>query len=676
MNDDDKSVDTNDVGHSHRVSALFHGVSEKLYLTGKGNPKAIHIMNTAEKFAVLLAALAHGLGHDGLSTSYHVQMGTPVAMFYNDRSPNENRSLAILFELLGTPPLNHTNMSHPSPVPGTPSGSSFSNSFSTSGGSTTPTSPTNSLVSRMDPKSYRIFRKSLVRNLLQSGMGHHATRVSSLRLFAFEHGAKPPPAAAAAAAAAASKGGKNSNSDLGAMSPQAAAFAAASAAKRSCDLLRASFGPSAPKDKRDKARALIQQTVLHAGLLCTCACRSKNPAMYKAWVTRQHREWWKQAKLEQAHNLNKTTPFVVAAANPDSEGPMPKDVAEIEMGLFEQVILPFLVPLFDVFPPTRFLAKPLADNHALIASERRRDLSAEYRRADRRLNFANTVTERLIGVSRAPRRTASTYRLDKENSTDQEKDSIVAMNTSLNAASSERMSKESNKGEMKDDESSASAENASNSSASTPPAPTTSSASGTSTSSSLAAAAALHPSSTNTPLLNTPTSSGSIEKKEKKSLLRSNSGNWLRGGTKTKSDEGSTNSDGGMSLTSSSSSSSSSHGASGGSVNHDAPSTTSTSSSSTTVHRKSNSAASHWAVGLRWAAERADKIAAERASSSATEESSAVVWPSMTELRTSSMAAAAAAKANQLAVQKARLHLEARAAAFAQTLLPYVKKGK
>jgi hypothetical protein len=394
------------------------------------------------------------------------------------------------------------------------------------------------------------------------------------------------PATAAAAAAAISSESSGEPGKSTGMSPQAAAFAAASAAKRSCDLLRATFGQvgeGKSREKKDKARILIQQTVLHCALLCTTACRAKNHATYRAWTARQNREWWKQAKLEHSLGLKPTTPFAEAAAMEAEEHvsensgqcrPTISEIAEIEMGLFEQVLLPFLVPLFDLFPPTRFLASPLADNHAMITAEKRKELSTEYRNAERRFNAANEVTERLIGVARAPsNRRASTFRGDKE--------------VESKESDSPRVSSETGKDDKND--------------------------SGASVSNSK---------DTKRPSL------------KKTSSVRSGSS----GSQETNKDNNESKS---VAI---------------GSI-------------------KRSAAATKWAAGLRWATER-DKDKDKDENEKKEEEARSFGWPKMSDMRASAMAAASRAKSKQLAAQKARLHLEARAEAFAETLSPYVKKEK
>ena len=43
-----------------------------------------------EKVVVLIAALGHDAGHDGVNTAFHVAMESELTTHYNDRSPLEN----------------------------------------------------------------------------------------------------------------------------------------------------------------------------------------------------------------------------------------------------------------------------------------------------------------------------------------------------------------------------------------------------------------------------------------------------------------------------------------------------------------------------------------------------------------------------------------------------------
>lgn len=49
---------------------------------------------------MLVAALGHDLGHDGVNTGFHVNSSSDLAMRYNDRSPLENMHAYELFDAM------------------------------------------------------------------------------------------------------------------------------------------------------------------------------------------------------------------------------------------------------------------------------------------------------------------------------------------------------------------------------------------------------------------------------------------------------------------------------------------------------------------------------------------------------------------------------------------------
>jgi hypothetical protein len=53
-----------------------------------------------DMFAILLAALAHDMGHTGQNNTFHINAMTAVALRYNDKSVLENNSAAMLFEFI------------------------------------------------------------------------------------------------------------------------------------------------------------------------------------------------------------------------------------------------------------------------------------------------------------------------------------------------------------------------------------------------------------------------------------------------------------------------------------------------------------------------------------------------------------------------------------------------
>ena len=66
-------------------------------LTSMGAKEHLHHIDT---FCLMIAALAHDVGHPGLNNSYHVNAQTDLAVTYNDQSVLENMHSAILFRTL------------------------------------------------------------------------------------------------------------------------------------------------------------------------------------------------------------------------------------------------------------------------------------------------------------------------------------------------------------------------------------------------------------------------------------------------------------------------------------------------------------------------------------------------------------------------------------------------
>lgn len=56
-----------------------------------------------EHFALLVAALAHDVGHFGFKNKFVIDSGHPLSIIYNDRSPVENYHCLILFSILRLP---------------------------------------------------------------------------------------------------------------------------------------------------------------------------------------------------------------------------------------------------------------------------------------------------------------------------------------------------------------------------------------------------------------------------------------------------------------------------------------------------------------------------------------------------------------------------------------------
>lgn len=63
-------------------------------------------LSRAERFALLISAVCHDLGHPGLNNAFLIEASHELALRYNDRSPLENMHCAKLYELVSTPSCN------------------------------------------------------------------------------------------------------------------------------------------------------------------------------------------------------------------------------------------------------------------------------------------------------------------------------------------------------------------------------------------------------------------------------------------------------------------------------------------------------------------------------------------------------------------------------------------
>eukprot|EP00747_Dinoflagellata_sp_TGD_P040092 gnl/TRDRNA2_/TRDRNA2_140656_c1_seq1.p1 gnl/TRDRNA2_/TRDRNA2_140656_c1~~gnl/TRDRNA2_/TRDRNA2_140656_c1_seq1.p1 ORF type:complete len:350 (-),score=76.09 gnl/TRDRNA2_/TRDRNA2_140656_c1_seq1:71-1087(-) len=79
---------------THCVYRLFNICFVETYLSG------------TDRFALLISALAHDIGHQGMSNPFLIETSHELALRYNDKSPLENMHCATLFELLGQTNLN------------------------------------------------------------------------------------------------------------------------------------------------------------------------------------------------------------------------------------------------------------------------------------------------------------------------------------------------------------------------------------------------------------------------------------------------------------------------------------------------------------------------------------------------------------------------------------------
>ena len=74
---------------------VFHTTYRYLMIVG-----LVDVLSTVELFAVLVAALAHDVGHPGTNNMYLVKSKDRLAYLYNDRSPLEHMHCTTLYEIL------------------------------------------------------------------------------------------------------------------------------------------------------------------------------------------------------------------------------------------------------------------------------------------------------------------------------------------------------------------------------------------------------------------------------------------------------------------------------------------------------------------------------------------------------------------------------------------------
>ena len=98
-----------------------------------------------ETFSVLIAALAHDVGHPGVSNAYLVKTRNELAIIHNDQSPLENMHVATLYQIVSRPGLN--------------------------------------IFEGLDPDQWRAMRKLIISAILGTDMIHHFPLISKLQVF-------------------------------------------------------------------------------------------------------------------------------------------------------------------------------------------------------------------------------------------------------------------------------------------------------------------------------------------------------------------------------------------------------------------------------------------------------------------------------------------------------------
>jgi cAMP-specific phosphodiesterase 4 len=77
---------------------VTHGIFRMLNLCSSER-----FLGSHERYALIVSAMCHDIGHPGLNNPYLVETSHELAIRYNDRSPLENMHCAKLFEIVGQP---------------------------------------------------------------------------------------------------------------------------------------------------------------------------------------------------------------------------------------------------------------------------------------------------------------------------------------------------------------------------------------------------------------------------------------------------------------------------------------------------------------------------------------------------------------------------------------------
>jgi len=88
---------------AHAIDVL-HGVSRLINLLN-----AETYLTDLEQYVLLVAAIAHDLGHPGVNNGFLSEVGHELALQYNDRSPLENMHCAKLYTLVANPDMDVFN---------------------------------------------------------------------------------------------------------------------------------------------------------------------------------------------------------------------------------------------------------------------------------------------------------------------------------------------------------------------------------------------------------------------------------------------------------------------------------------------------------------------------------------------------------------------------------------
>ena len=227
---------------AHAVD-VAHGVFRFLRLTERRLR-----LPAADKFALLVAALAHDVEHPGVNNAFLVATRHPLALRYNDASVLESRHCAALFGLCAA-------------------------------------QPEADVFAGLDDGAWRAARRVVLGAVLATDMAHHCKLMAQAELYLELHGDAPaevPPDGDSIASAASAA----STAQLASSPTASSASAAASAAS--------------PPFSTAEERAMLYALLLHAADIGNPA---RPPHIAAKWAERVQAEFFAQGDAEAAASL-------------------------------------------------------------------------------------------------------------------------------------------------------------------------------------------------------------------------------------------------------------------------------------------------------------------------------------------------------------------------------------
>ena len=230
---------------AHAVD-VTHGVFRFLRLTERRLR-----LPAADKFALLVAALAHDVGHPGVNNAFLVATRHPLALRYNDASVLESRHCAALFGLCAA-------------------------------------QPEADVFAGLDDSAWRAARRVVLGAVLATDMAHHCKLMAQAELYLELHGDAPAevPTDADSTASIASTASAAAAALLPLPSPSASPASAAAAT-------------SAPFSTAEE-RAMLYALLLHAADIGNPA---RPPHIAAKWAERVQAEFFAQGDAEAAASL-------------------------------------------------------------------------------------------------------------------------------------------------------------------------------------------------------------------------------------------------------------------------------------------------------------------------------------------------------------------------------------